>query len=39
MTGKDLFEAIHECEDKWIEEVAKQESGGYRKLKSEAKRS
>lgn len=37
MTGKDLFEAIHECEDKWIEEVAKQESGGYRKLRMRGK--
>lgn len=28
MTKKDLFDAIHECDDKWIEEVAEQEKNG-----------
>lgn len=37
MTEKDLFEAIHECEDKWIEEVAEQESSGYRRLRTRGK--
>lgn len=33
MAKKDLFDGIHECDDKWIEEVAEQEKSGHQNVR------